>query len=138
MISEELQYEILHLYFEETTSIREISKRLDLHRNTVRKYLDKVESCDHPEQYFVRPVSKGKWDALLIEAEKNVRANKRTGKIRIKDVLDEIRAHPSSYFHLGWSRDEPLSISTFYLAWKHLKRKNPTQSEKYNEEHTKK
>ncbi|WP_339279101.1 hypothetical protein NYE40_23925 [Paenibacillus sp. FSL W8-1187] len=138
MLSEELQFEILHLHFEEAASIREISSRLKLHRNTVRKYLDKLESCDHPDQYFVRPVSKGKWDALLIEAEKNVRANKRTGKIKIKDVLDEIREHPSSYWHLGWTEGEVMSVSTFYLAWKHLKQKSPGHPEKNNEEHRKK
>jgi|GEM_PF-5415842 len=138
MISEELQYEILRLYFEEAMSIRGISNRLKLHRNTVRKYLDKLESCDRPEQYFVQPVSKGKWDALLIEAEKQVRASKRTGRIRIKDVLDEIREHPGSYIHLGWAEDEVLSISTFYLAWKHLKQNNSMHPEKNNEEHKKK
>lgn len=121
MIDEEKQWDILRLYHIEGMSVRRISTELGLHRNTVNKYLMRIEECEFANEYVVHPQSKGRWVSLLMAAKKNVIAQKKGKKINIKDVFDEIKDNQNRYIDFGLRYGESINISTFYLAWREMK-----------------
>lgn len=75
------QAEIARLYYDQELSLREISKKMNVHRNTVTRYIKLIEEIFADKQLSVSNITD--WKGFLEENEELMKYNS-TGRIKPK------------------------------------------------------
>lgn len=150
MLDSEVKKKIGQMYFLENRPIREISRQLDLHRNTVRKYVSQLQGDDIQKDGQKGISQEGCLTEIadkVFEQEKYVKGNRLTGSVisfigqkwakskkknRMALYIElRNRKHTFSVDGIEGYEIERLSISysTFYKAVKIAEQRSRLQDE---------